>query len=70
MLPPDPVQRIIRLPAVMALTGLGRSSIYAAIDRGEFPAQVKLTIRAVGFVASEIDDWISSRAAQRTCVKS
>ncbi len=24
---------------------------------------------AVGFIASEIDDWISSRAAQRTCGK-
>lgn len=56
---------ILRLPAVQARTGLSRSSIYAAITAGAFPKQVKLSARAVGFVTSEIDAWISVRAQAR-----
>lgn len=56
---------IERLPAVMARTGLGRSSIYAAIGRGDFPRPVKLSARAVGFVAHEIDAWIDARTGER-----
>lgn len=56
---------IERLPAVIRRTGLGRSSIYVAIRRGEFPKPIKLSARAVGFVSSEIDQWIARRAAER-----
>jgi prophage regulatory protein len=56
---------IERLPAVIERTGLGRSSIYAAIARGDFPQPVKLSARAVGFVSAEIDQWIAGRAARR-----
>lgn len=56
---------IERLPAVIGRTGLGRSSIYAAIARGDFPQPVKLSARAVGFMSVEIDQWIAVRAARR-----
>lgn len=56
---------IERLPAVIERTGLGRSSIYAAIARGKFPRPIKLSARAVGFVSTEIDQWIAGRAAER-----
>lgn len=57
--------RIERLPAVIARTGLGRSSIYAAIKRGEFPTPIQLSARAIGFIADEIDAWIEARAGLR-----
>lgn len=57
--------QIERLPAVIARTGLGRSSIYALIAKGAFPVPVKLSSRAIGFVAGEIDLWIVQRAASR-----
>lgn len=55
--------RILRFSAVSARTGLGRTTIYALIKRGEFPAQVQLTTHAVGWRESAIDAWIAARAA-------
>jgi len=52
---------IWRLPAVMARTGLSRSTIYDLISRGNFPSQIKLGPRAVGWLASEVVDWIEAR---------
>jgi prophage regulatory protein len=49
---------IIRLPAVKARTGLSRSSIYIRISQGTFPKPIKLGEHAIGWVESEIDDWI------------
>jgi len=56
---------IIRLPQVIQKTGLSRSSIYAAIADGTFPAQIKLTKRSSGWLESEVDSWISDRVAER-----
>lgn len=52
---------ILRLPQVIDRTGLGRSSIYNAINAGTFPHRVSLGARAVGWLSTEIDDWIASR---------
>ena len=53
--------RFLRLPEVIARTGLKRSSIYAAIQAGTFPAQIPLGERAVGWDESEVSAWIESR---------
>jgi prophage regulatory protein len=42
-----------------------RSTIYLMISRGEFPKQISLGARAVGWLRSEIDQWIESRVAAR-----
>ena len=53
---------MLRLPAVKSRVGLGRSSIYAAVKRGEFPAPVKLLGgRASGWIESEIDAFLTAR---------
>ncbi len=52
---------IWRLPEVMARTGLGRSSIYDKVSKGEFPPPINLGPRAVGWIAEEIIDWIQTR---------
>jgi prophage regulatory protein len=56
---------VIRLPGVVAKTGLSRSSIYAAITRNEFPASISLGARSVGWLAADIDGWIESRIQAR-----
>lgn len=56
---------ILRLPEVQAKTGLSRSSIYAFISQGNFPKSIPLGSRAVGWVESSINDWISSRINQK-----
>lgn len=60
-----PAPSIIRLPAVKSRTGLSRSSIYAMVAEGAFPSQVSLGKRAIGFVESEIDEWIFLRIENR-----
>lgn len=52
----------------MRLTGLSRSTIYARIKQGAFPRQVKLgkNSRAVGWVASEVYEWIMNQIGNST----
>lgn len=52
---------MLRLPAVIARTGLSRSTIYQRMADGKFPKPVSLGSRAVGWVDSEIDDWITAQ---------
>jgi prophage regulatory protein len=57
--------RILRLSAVIDRTGLKRSTIYEHIAAGTFPKPIRLTLKSVGWVESEIDDWINKRIEQR-----
>ena len=52
---------ILRLPHVKARTGLSRSTIYLRIKAGEFPAQVSLGPRAVGWLETDIERWITTQ---------
>lgn len=52
---------ILRLPEVKTRVGLLRSAIYLAISRQEFPRPVQLGARSVGWLDSEIEDWIRGR---------
>ena len=52
---------VLRLPLVKARTGLSRSTIYLRIAEGSFPKPVSLGDRAVGWLESEIESWLSSR---------
>ena len=51
---------ILRLPETIKRTGKSRSSIYLDIKSGTFPQPIKLGVRSIGFVESEIDDWIEN----------
>lgn len=55
----------MRLKEVIDSTGLARSTIYKLIGSGEFPKPVPLTARSVGWVDSEIHEWIKGRVALR-----
>jgi prophage regulatory protein len=55
------MESFLRFPAVLAKTGLSRSTIYLKISRGEFPAPVKLGQRAVGWPETAIARWIAAR---------
>ena len=54
---------ILRLPQVKARTGLSRTSIYLRVKAGTFPAPISLGDRAVGWLDSSIDRWITERPA-------
>lgn len=57
--------RIIRLKEVIDSTGLARSTIYKLIGEEKFPKPVPLVGRSVGWVESEVHEWIQSRITLR-----
>jgi len=57
----DPPRVLARLPVVLKVTGLGRSTIYRWIADGSFPPPVRLGPRAVAWRWSDLDQWTRSR---------
>lgn len=53
--------RLIRLPRVLELTGLGRDTVYKLIREGQFPSQRRITARASAWREDEVVSWIESR---------
>lgn len=58
-------ERVIRLPEVIKITGLSRSTIYTHINYGLFPKNINLGARSVGWLESEVDAWLQSRIEKR-----
>lgn len=58
-------RRLIRLPEVIDRTGLSRTSIYRAMNAGDFPRAVPLYRRGVAWDSGEVETWIESRLAAR-----
>ncbi len=56
--------RILRWPDVKSKTGLCRSYVHSLISQNKFPAQIKLGIRASGWLESDINDWIEQRVLE------
>ncbi|MDK2632684.1 AlpA family transcriptional regulator [Pantoea stewartii subsp. indologenes] len=62
-----PVQeRFMRLPEVIHVCGLSRSTIYDLISREAFPAQISLGGKNVAWAASEVNAWMNERIAARS----
>ena len=53
--------KILRLPSIIELTGLSRSTIYLRISKGEFPAPISLGGRAVGWVEGDVENWLCEK---------
>ena len=54
-----PIQ-LLRRVHVEEITGLKRSTIYAMVKKGTFPAPVKITSKAVGWKSNDIFHWINT----------
>jgi len=53
--------QILKRPQVSAGTGIPRSTLYAKIQNGEFPRPIKLGARSVGWLASDVSEWIAAQ---------
>jgi len=53
--------RGLRLKEVCKVTGLGRSFIYQLQAEKQFPRSIKIGVRAVGWIESEVREWIDAR---------
>ena len=54
------VTKFLKLPEVRARSAKSRSSIYQGVKDGTFPKPVKLGPRAVGWIESEIEDYLQA----------
>lgn len=52
--------RILRRTEVLFMTGLATSTLYAMMEKGEFPKPIKLGRRAVGWRERDIMDWVEN----------
>lgn len=57
--------RILRIKDVTEKTALCRSKIYQMMDTGDFPKSIKLGARSVGWLDSEVENWIESKVMER-----
>lgn len=57
--------KLLRLNDVILQVGMKRSWIFQQVKDGNFPKPIKLSERAVAWYASDIEDWIKSRAVVR-----
>ncbi|MEM9262213.1 MAG: AlpA family transcriptional regulator [Pseudomonadota bacterium] len=52
---------IIRLPDVLKLTGLSRSTVYSLVSQSRFPKPIRISDRCVGWIAEEVEDYLTDR---------
>lgn len=57
----DVVVMLLKLPKVEKRTGKKKSSIYAGVKDGTFPAPVRVGPKSVAWRSDEIDHWVDSR---------
>ncbi|MDO9468813.1 MAG: AlpA family phage regulatory protein [Thiobacillus sp.] len=58
---PSSTPRILRIRAVVQITGLPRSTIYRLMSQSTFPKNIKLSTAAVGWDMADIELWLSER---------
>jgi len=55
---------LIRLQEVRRITGLGTTTIYQSVARGDFPRQIKIGPKSVAWVKSEVMNWCRDHIAR------
>ena len=53
--------RMLRVPEVLARTGLSRTTIWRRIRAGTFPAPIELGENSIGWPETEISAWLAER---------
>jgi len=57
--------QVLRFPAVKAMTGLPRSTLYLYMKENRFPKPVKLGARSVAWIQAEVENWLQERKSLR-----
>ncbi len=55
------MSKIHRIGSLVSILGLSKTTIYKMMNEGLFPKSIQLTERSVGWLESDINDWINSR---------
>ena len=63
--PTPQLERILRKSTVLNAVGISGPTLWRWIKNENFPQPVSLGGRSVGWLQSEVADWIEARAANR-----
>ncbi|WP_445425212.1 helix-turn-helix transcriptional regulator [Alishewanella sp. HL-SH06] len=55
--------QLIRLPEVLKMVPVGKTTWYSMVNRNEAPAPISLGARAVAWDREEIESWIRAKKA-------
>jgi len=58
-------ERVVRKPELFSRIGLCDVTIWRMEKAGKFPKRITIGSNAVGWLNSEIEDWLAHRAADR-----
>ena len=61
--------KVIKLPEVIKITALSRSTIYSYIQKNSFPKPVRIGTRAVAWLETEILDFLNQKTEMRDGAK-
>jgi len=56
--------RVMRAREVQATVGVSRSTLMTWVKNEQFPAPMQLGKNSIGWLASEVEDWIALRALE------
>jgi len=62
----EPRERIIRKPELQIMVGLSDPTIWRLEKAGKFPGRLRLGGSAVGWMESEVMDWLKKKADARS----
>lgn len=56
-----PPVSLLRLPDVLRIAGISKTTLYGLVKVGEFPAPVPLGGRAVAWASTEVEAWVANK---------
>ena len=68
------INQILNIKQLVEITGLSRATIYSLLDPkskyydASFPQQINLTSNRVGWVAHEVNAWITQKISERSMI--
>ena len=63
--PQAPAYRILRVQDVLRQLGISKTALYNMLAAGDFPKQIRMGPKSVGWLAHEVDAWLAARMAER-----
>jgi prophage regulatory protein len=57
------MDKFLRLADVCGLLGISRSTVYRLVNQGAFPAPILISLKAKGWLESEVRNYQKSRIA-------
>lgn len=56
--------KLISLSEVLSRTGYCKAWVYRQLKENRFPRSVKIGVRSMAFIESEVDEWINQRLSE------